>query len=540
MPLTNSQWPCPVRNVPCGAPNALADQPGINLTAEGPDPFFVFPRYFPPQLYPDPPIPTPDECKEPTEELMEICTHKIPDPQPDPPGPGPVPGPGPATFANTEQTCPAVCGNGLVVHGTTLAGLFTAMSQADADAMALAYACDFAASLCAGAFQDIFNTEQTCTVTCPDLSTQSYTVPAGAIIGADVIQANGVAFQLACAVAQALCAGPLPAFYESTEQTCTVVCPDGRRITITVPAQSYLALTQADADAGAHAVACQLAALGCITTPPPLFPNTSQFCTSQCNGGQNQLIFFTDPGAFLAPTQAQADALALLFACAAVAQECLTGQPVGQPQVGNEAQTCQVSCAGGGSFTATVPVNTVYAASRAAANSIALSLACRQANQFVLCIGNGPPAKICLGIPFDFDLELSRIVDEPVFGINSGALPTGLSISADGEISGTPTTLGDFTFTVFVVDDLGHSASRTYTVSVVGVTTASLPAGVVTPSPGTPYSASLASSGIDAPKFWSLDSGSLPPGLVLTSGGSILGAPTVAGTYNFVVRITGE
>ena len=43
---------------------------------------------------------------------------------------------------------------------------------------------------------------------------------------------------------------------------------------------------------------------------------------------------------------------------------------------------------------------------------------------------------------------------------------------------------------------------------------------------------------IDATPFtWTIDSGTLPPGLSLSSGGAITGTPTAAGTYNFTMKV---
>ena len=63
------------------------------------------------------------------------------------------------------------------------------------------------------------------------------------------------------------------------------------------------------------------------------------------------------------------------------------------------------------------------------------------------------------------------------------------------------------------------------------VTTAALPAGRV----GTAYDQTLAATG-DVPITWSLDSGTLPPGLVLGIDGRITGTPAANGTYTFTVR----
>jgi hypothetical protein len=65
------------------------------------------------------------------------------------------------------------------------------------------------------------------------------------------------------------------------------------------------------------------------------------------------------------------------------------------------------------------------------------------------------------------------------------------------------------------------------------ITTQSLPAATV----GVPYSATLTATGGIPPYTWTVISGSLPPGLSLSSAGVISGTPTTAGTYNFTVQV---
>jgi len=64
------------------------------------------------------------------------------------------------------------------------------------------------------------------------------------------------------------------------------------------------------------------------------------------------------------------------------------------------------------------------------------------------------------------------------------------------------------------------------------IATATLPGGTV----GTAYNQSLAATG-DTPITWTRDSGALPGGLSISAAGVISGTPTVAGTFNFTVKV---
>ena len=113
--------------------------------------------------------------------------------------------------------------------------------------------------------------------------------------------------------------------------------------------------------------------------------------------------------------------------------------------------------------------------------------------------------------------------------ITSGTLPSGLSLSSSGVISGTPTTAGDPTSVTFQVTD---SVSKTVTKSMSitinaspSIGTVSLPNGTV----GVSYSQTLSVTGGTSPYTWSIATGSLPSGLSLSSSGVVSGTPTTAG-----------
>jgi hypothetical protein len=128
------------------------------------------------------------------------------------------------------------------------------------------------------------------------------------------------------------------------------------------------------------------------------------------------------------------------------------------------------------------------------------------------------------------------------WSVSSGSLPTGLTLSTSGQMSGTPTSAGTFSFTVKVTDSSSPAQSSTANLSItisasgtpVQVTTSTLAGGQT----GASYSATLAASGGKTPYSWSVSSGSLPTGLSLNSSGQISGTPTSAGTFSFTVKVT--
>lgn len=123
--------------------------------------------------------------------------------------------------------------------------------------------------------------------------------------------------------------------------------------------------------------------------------------------------------------------------------------------------------------------------------------------------------------------------------IESGSLPSGLSLAQTGSVAGTPSTAGTFNFVVRVTDGNGASASKALTLiaksaAPLAITTSQLPRGSV----GTSYSQSIGASGGQTPYTWSIQSGTLPDGLTLNQTGIISGAPERPGTASFVLKLT--
>ena len=71
------------------------------------------------------------------------------------------------------------------------------------------------------------------------------------------------------------------------------------------------------------------------------------------------------------------------------------------------------------------------------------------------------------GNAYSQSLSQTGALGAPNFAITAGALPPGLTLSASGTISGTPTATGTFNFTATVSDNSGCSGSGSYSITVV-------------------------------------------------------------------------
>ncbi len=121
----------------------------------------------------------------------------------------------------------------------------------------------------------------------------------------------------------------------------------------------------------------------------------------------------------------------------------------------------------------------------------------------------------------------------------SGSLPSGWVLGSDS-ISGESSQLGTYAFTLQLQDSASppQTAQGSLTLNIVPkppvITTTTLPRAVVNAS----YSAPLAATQGTPPYNWSIQSGSLPAGLMLDSTGLIHGTPTTLGTSTFTVLLT--
>lgn len=124
------------------------------------------------------------------------------------------------------------------------------------------------------------------------------------------------------------------------------------------------------------------------------------------------------------------------------------------------------------------------------------------------------------------------------FGLASGSLPAGLTLSTSGVISGTPATAGTSTFGIQVTDGSSptQSATASFSIAVNATPMTITTAALSTPILGYVYSQAIVTSGGTAPYAFSLQSGSLPAGLTLAANGIISGTPTTSGTSTFTIK----
>jgi len=172
----------------------------------------------------------------------------------------------------------------------------------------------------------------------------------------------------------------------------------------------------------------------------------------------------------------------------------------------------------------------------------ALSIDINPAPQLTILSQNPLPAA-AVGVPYRYELHATAGAAPYVWvkkkKAKFGTLPGGITLSADGVLSGTPTAEGTSDFTIIVNDAQERQAKKPLTITVgpppppLAIRTESL----ASATQGLNYSARVEATGGIAPYTWSLDSGLLPDGLLLQTDGTISGRATTIGTTAFTVRV---
>jgi hypothetical protein len=156
-----------------------------------------------------------------------------------------------------------------------------------------------------------------------------------------------------------------------------------------------------------------------------------------------------------------------------------------------------------------------------------------------------PPAQ--LGSAYSFSLTGLTGTAPYTFATTTGTfLPTGMSLNSGGVLSGTPADAGNFTLNMLVTDAIGSTRRASLGLTVYP---AGRPIGLggfsfvnfPNATRNLPYSVALddlINPGFGAkPYAWTLDSGALPPGILLAPGSGpksavLAGTPTTTGNYS--------
>jgi hypothetical protein len=156
-----------------------------------------------------------------------------------------------------------------------------------------------------------------------------------------------------------------------------------------------------------------------------------------------------------------------------------------------------------------------------------------------------------LGQPYSEQLAATLVTESPApagsplanatWTVQSGALPPGVTLSATGLLSGTPTTEGTYTFVAKAALDPSRFDTETLTIDVrSAVAITSTPAQVPKSEIGVAFKLALAASGGTGTYTWALE-GTLPSGVVFNpTTATFSGTPRAAGAFSFTATATDQ
>lgn len=211
----------------------------------------------------------------------------------------------------------------------------------------------------------------------------------------------------------------------------------------------------------------------------------------------------------------------------------------GFPTVGfavSNIASCTFLCPDGSHFIYTVPAGSFTDVNQTTADQVAIAYACFRGAQLLMCLSD--LAAGCAGADYADFITPSGGTAPFQYQIMSGALPPGLDSAQIGNsfhIGGTPSTPGNYVFTLRVTDAQGNMMQRTYTLAIVGISNAS---SLPDAQSGSAYTEQLLGAGGSGPYSFAIASGALPAGVTMDAAGLISGTPTETGTFTITVQVT--
>ena len=154
-----------------------------------------------------------------------------------------------------------------------------------------------------------------------------------------------------------------------------------------------------------------------------------------------------------------------------------------------------------------------------------------------IVVTNPATAAGAVNAPFSQTFTSSGGVGSKTY-TTSSPLPAGVTLAANGTLSGTPTQPGTFPITVTATDQNGCTGTgATYTLVIACQTITVTNPGVTTGTANTPFSQTFTQTGgVGTTTFSTVNA--LPVGMALAANGVLSGTPTQAGSFDIVVTAT--
>ncbi len=163
-----------------------------------------------------------------------------------------------------------------------------------------------------------------------------------------------------------------------------------------------------------------------------------------------------------------------------------------------------------------------------------------------IVISGGQLTDATVGVPYSAQFTVAGADPPYTWALQPDLVaPPGLTLSNDGVLAGTPTTVGTYSFTVSVTATTEDGEVTVYERGSLTVRPPVLRITTYCPVDdgyaGTPYSLHLAASGSTTGYVWSVDDPySIPPGMALSASGLLAGTPLVPGTYQMSLRVAAD
>ncbi|HLY20309.1 MAG TPA: putative Ig domain-containing protein, partial [Bryobacteraceae bacterium] len=143
-----------------------------------------------------------------------------------------------------------------------------------------------------------------------------------------------------------------------------------------------------------------------------------------------------------------------------------------------------------------------------------------------------------VGVSYSQTLAATAGTSPYSWALSGGSLPTGLTLSSAGAISGKPSVPGMASFSVKLTDATGVTATRALSITIASSLSITSPAALPGAIFNVVYSDLLQATGGTMPYTWKVTGGSLPAALSLQANGTIAGLPTAVGSFSFTAQVT--